>query len=153
MVFCFKSTKVKETRWVLSSLFFKLQVAWIKSDSKAILGIHTHMVSLNPRLTVTHNGHNTWKLHISRVQINDSGSYMCQVNTDPMKSLSGFLDVVVPPDILNHPEHNLEEGASTEGGSISLVCSATGVPKPKVQWRRESGKEIILRAESRDKQG
>ncbi|XP_052837439.1 protein amalgam isoform X2 [Drosophila gunungcola] len=128
------------------------RVAWIKSDSKAILGIHTHMVSLNPRLTVTHNGHNTWKLHISRVQINDSGSYMCQVNTDPMKSLSGFLDVVVPPDILNHPEHNLEEGASTEGGSISLVCSATGVPKPKVQWRRESGKEIILRAESRDKQ-
>lgn len=65
-------------------MFF--QVAWIKSDSKAILGIHTHMVSLNPRLSVTHNGHNTWKLHISHVQLNDSGSYMCQVNTDPMKS-------------------------------------------------------------------
>nr|XP_036677643.1 lachesin [Drosophila suzukii] len=129
-----------------------ITVAWIKSDSKAILGIHTHMVSLNPRLSVTHNGHNTWKLHISRVQINDSGSYMCQVNTDPMKSLSGYLDVVVPPDILTHPEHNSEESVSTEGGSISLVCSATGVPKPKVQWRREAGKEIILRAESRDKQ-
>ncbi|XP_044315298.1 lachesin isoform X2 [Drosophila rhopaloa] len=128
------------------------RVAWIKSDSKAILGIHTHMVSLNPRLSVTHNGHNTWKLHISRVQINDSGSYMCQVNTDPMKSISGHLDVVVPPDILSHPEQNLEEGVSTEGGTISLVCRATGVPKPKVQWRREAGKEIILRAESRDKQ-
>ncbi|XP_034134798.1 lachesin [Drosophila guanche] len=128
------------------------RVAWIKSDSKAILGIHTHMVSLNPRLSVTHNGHNTWKLHISRVQINDSGSYMCQVNTDPMKSLSGYLDVVVPPDILNHPDHNLEEGVSTEGGSIVLVCSATGVPEPKVQWRRETGKDIILRAETRDKQ-
>ncbi|XP_043063813.1 lachesin [Drosophila ficusphila] len=128
------------------------RVAWIKSDSKAILGIHTHMVSLNPRLSVTHNGHNTWKLHISRVQINDSGSYMCQVNTDPMKSISGYLDVVVPPDILNDPEHNLEEGVSTEGGSISLLCSATGVPKPKVQWRRDAGKDIILRSESRDKQ-
>ncbi|EDW27201.1 GL21154 [Drosophila persimilis] len=77
---------------------------------------------------------------------------MCQVNTDPMKSLSGYLDVVVPPDILNHPDHNLEEGVSTEGGSIVLVCSATGVPEPKVQWRRETGKDIILRAESRDKQ-
>ncbi|XP_050746331.1 protein amalgam [Drosophila biarmipes] len=128
------------------------RVAWIKSDSKAILGIHTHMVSLNPRFSVTHNGHNTWKLHISRVQLNDSGSYMCQVNTDPMKSLSGYLDVVVPPDILNQPEHNPQEGVSTEGGSVSLVCSATGVPKPRVQWRREAGKEIILRAESRDKQ-
>lgn len=69
------------------SMLFQFQVAWIKSDSKAILGIHTHMVSLNPRLSVTHNGHNTWKLHISHVQLNDSGSYMCQVNTDPMKSL------------------------------------------------------------------
>ncbi|KPU75357.1 uncharacterized protein Dana_GF27270 [Drosophila ananassae] len=128
------------------------RVAWIKSDSKAILGIHTHMVSLNPRLAVTHNGHNTWKLHISRVQINDSGSYMCQVNTDPMKSQSGYLDVVVPPDILNHPTHNLEEGVSTEGGSIALECSAIGVPEPKVQWRREAGKEIILRADSREKQ-
>lgn len=53
-----------------------LQVAWIKSDSKAILAIHTLMVALNPRLSVTHNGHNTWKLHISHVQLNDSGSYM-----------------------------------------------------------------------------
>ncbi|EDW86108.2 uncharacterized protein Dwil_GK23444 [Drosophila willistoni] len=128
------------------------RVAWIKSDSKAILGIHTHMVSLNPRLSVTHNGHNTWKLHISHVQLNDSGSYMCQVNTDPMKSLSGYLDVVVPPDILNHPEHNLEEGFSLEGGSISLECSATGVPAPTVQWRREGGKEIMMRSETRDKQ-
>lgn len=57
---------------------FEFQVAWIKSDSKAILAIHTLMVALNPRLSVTHNGHNTWKLHISHVQLNDSGSYMCQ---------------------------------------------------------------------------
>lgn len=57
---------------------FSLQVAWIKSDSKAILAIHTVMVALNPRLSVTHNGHNTWKLHISHVELNDSGSYMCQ---------------------------------------------------------------------------
>lgn len=63
-----------------------IQVAWIKSDSKAILAIHTHMVAHNPRLSVTHNGHNTWKLHVTNVQPNDSGTYMCQVNTDPMRS-------------------------------------------------------------------
>lgn len=66
--------------------WFVLQVAWIKSDTKAILAIHTHMVAQNARLSVTHNGHNTWKLHISNVQNNDSGTYMCQINTDPMRS-------------------------------------------------------------------
>ncbi|CAH2085448.1 unnamed protein product [Euphydryas editha] len=62
------------------------KVAWIKSDTKTILAIHTHMVTLNPRLAVTHNGHNTWKLYISNVESKDSGTYMCQINTDPMKS-------------------------------------------------------------------
>ena len=40
------------------------KVAWLRSDSKAILAIHNHMVTNNPRMTVSHNGHNTWKLHI-----------------------------------------------------------------------------------------
>lgn len=62
------------------------QVAWIKSDSKAILAIHTHMVAQNPRLEVTHNGHNTWKLNVHSVQKSDAGTYMCQINTDPMRS-------------------------------------------------------------------
>lgn len=60
-------------------------MAWIKSDSKAILAIHNRLVAHNSRLSVTHNGHNTWKLHILNIQKNDSGSYMCQINTDPMR--------------------------------------------------------------------
>lgn len=35
----------------------------------------------------------------------------------------------------------------------TLECTQTGVPEPMVQWRREGGKDIVLRAESRDKQG
>ena len=58
----------------------------MKSDSRAILAIHTHLIAHNPRLSVTHNGHNTWKLHVSNVQKNDSGAYMCQINTEPMQS-------------------------------------------------------------------
>lgn len=60
------------------------KVAWIKADTRAILAIHTHLVAHNSRLSVTHNGHNTWKLHVANVQKNDSGAYMCQINTDPM---------------------------------------------------------------------
>lgn len=66
------------------AIYINLQVAWIKSDSKAILAIHTNLIAHNHRLTVTHNGHNTWKLNVIDVQNNDTGSYMCQINTTPM---------------------------------------------------------------------
>ena len=70
-------------------------MAWLRSDSKAILAIHTHMVTNNPRMSVSHNGHNSWTLTIDIVQRNDSGLYMCQINTEPMTSqvIDNFLFV------------------------------------------------------------
>lgn len=69
---------------------------------------------------------------------------------------SGNLEVVVPPDILNSNDPNsasLEEGVANEGGNIQLMCQAIGVPLPNVQWRREGGKDIVVRTEGREKQG
>nr|XP_022901273.1 lachesin-like [Onthophagus taurus] len=128
------------------------KVAWIKSDTKAILAIHTHMVAQNSRLSVTHNGHNTWKLHVSNVQKNDSGTYMCQINTDPMRSQMGNLEVFIPPDILNDNESSEGGGVAVEGGTVRLRCHAVGVPDPTVSWRREDSRNIVLRQEGgRDK--
>ncbi|XP_024082123.1 lachesin-like isoform X2 [Cimex lectularius] len=126
------------------------KVAWIKSDSKAILAIHTHLVAHNNRLSVTHNGHNTWKLKVSNVQKNDSGTYMCQINTDPMRSQMGHLEVVIPPDVLN--EDGGDDHVTTEGGSIRLRCRATGIPEPKVTWRREDSRNIIIRHDGSSKE-
>jgi hypothetical protein len=61
-------------------------VAWIKADTKAILAIHEHVITNNARLSVTHNDFNTWTLNLRGVKREDRGQYMCQVNTDPMKS-------------------------------------------------------------------
>ncbi|BES89733.1 Immunoglobulin domain [Nesidiocoris tenuis] len=121
------------------------KVAWIKSDSKAILAIHTHLVAHNNRLSVTHNGHNTWKLKVSNVQKNDSGTYMCQINTDPMRSQMGYLEVTIPPDILN--EDGGDDHVATEGGNVRVKCRATGMPEPRVSWKREDLKNIVLRQE------
>ena len=63
-----------------------MQVAWIKADTKAILAIHEHVITNNQRLSVTHNDYNTWTLSIRNARREDKGQYMCQVNTDPMKS-------------------------------------------------------------------
>ncbi|XP_045496300.1 lachesin-like isoform X2 [Colias croceus] len=121
------------------------KVAWIKSDTKTILAIHTHMVNINPRLSVTHNGHNTWKLYISSVEPKDSGTYMCQINTDPMKSQMGHLSVVIPPDIA---DSDGSEASAPEGGSIELRCTANGVPEPTISWKRQGGRNIVFRDEN-----
>lgn len=62
------------------------QVGWVKADTKAIQAIHDHVITHNPRVSVSHNDHSTWNLHIRNVQEEDRGQYMCQINTDPMKS-------------------------------------------------------------------
>ena len=59
-----------------------------------ILTIHNHVITRIPRFTITHDKHFTWSLKIENVQKEDKGFYMCQVNTDPMVSKVGYLDVV-----------------------------------------------------------
>lgn len=58
----------------------------MKADTKAIQAIHEHVITHNPRVTVSHSDLNTWNLHIKAVTEDDRGGYMCQLNTDPMKS-------------------------------------------------------------------
>ncbi|XP_078043949.1 dpr-interacting protein lambda [Augochlora pura] len=126
------------------------KVAWIKSDSRAILAIHKQRVAHNPRLSVTHNGHNTWKLHVMNVQKNDSGAYMCQVNTDPMRSQKGYMEVLIPPDIVD--DESAKGMITYEGGNIKLKCVATGSPQPTVTWKREDGQKIVLREDGKKRE-
>ncbi|XP_076676942.1 lachesin isoform X2 [Andrena cerasifolii] len=120
------------------------RVAWIKADTKAILAIHEHVITNNARLSVTHSDYNTWTLSIRGARREDRGIYMCQVNTNPMKSQSAFLEVVIPPDIISEETSN--DLMVPEGGSAKLVCKARGYPKPEIVWKREDGAEIISRA-------
>ncbi|XP_063994284.1 lachesin-like isoform X1 [Diachasmimorpha longicaudata] len=121
----------------------KARVAWIKADTKAILAIHEHVITNNGRLSVTHNDFNTWTLHIKNADRSDRGLYMCQVNTDPMKSQSAFLEVVIPPDIIS--EETSGDLMVPEGSSAKLTCKARGYPKPEIIWRREDRGGIIAR--------
>ena len=66
-----------------------------------------------------------------------------QVNTDPMKMQTAFLEVVIPPDIIY--EETSGDMMVPEGGSAKLICKARGFPKPKITWKREDGREIIAR--------
>ncbi|XP_029667859.1 lachesin-like [Formica exsecta] len=118
------------------------KVAWLRVDTQTILTISSHVITKNHRIAVTHIGHRTWSLHIKDTRQTDSGWYMCQVNTDPMSSIVGFLDVVVPPDILDYPTST--DMVVREGSNVTLRCAATGTPEPTVTWRREAGGTISL---------
>ncbi|KAH0953011.1 hypothetical protein HN011_000052 [Eciton burchellii] len=119
------------------------RVGWVKADTKAIQAIHDHVITHNPRVAVTHSDHTMWNLHIKGVQIEDAGLYMCQINTDPMKSQTGLLSIVVPPDFIS--EATSSDVMVGEGGQVKLTCRARGIPPPRITWRREDGKDIIIR--------
>ncbi|KAJ8727612.1 hypothetical protein PYW07_001731 [Mythimna separata] len=118
------------------------KVAWLRVDTQTILTIHTHVISRSRRVGVTHSDHRTWFLHIRELRETDRGWYMCQINTDPMKSQLGYLDIVVPPDILDRGTST--DQTAREGASINLTCAATGSPHPQITWRREHSKPITI---------
>lgn len=66
-------------------------------EQSAILTVHNHVITRNPRISVTHDKHDkhkTWFLHIANVQEEDKGRYMCQINTVTAKTQFGYLHVV-----------------------------------------------------------
>lgn len=93
---------------------------------------------------------------------------MCQVNTDPMRSRKGYLQVVgklqkaflclkcfwmtlfclfsVPPVILESVTSN--DLVVREGTNVTLTCKAKGFPEPYVMWRREDGNEMSIGGEN-----
>ena len=89
-----------------------------------------------------------------------------QVNTDPMTWQAAWLSVLEPPDIDNaHSSGDLV--AREHEDTARLVCTAngnltggkqwstaylvcyTGVPRPRIVWRREGGRKIRIRAAAR----
>ncbi|XP_061942711.1 neurotrimin-like isoform X1 [Apis cerana] len=118
------------------------KVAWLRVDTQTILTIASHVITKNHRIAVSHSDHRTWFLHIREVKESDRGWYMCQINTDPMKSQTGYLEVVVPPNILDYPTST--DMVVPENSKVTLHCEATGSPAPNIIWRREDGKSILL---------
>jgi len=89
---------------------------------------------------------------------------MCQVNSNPMVTQIGIVDVVgkfkreirifirfspvsslfvVPPSILDTGT-SASHITVREGVRVTLTCKGDGVPAPKVLWRREDGRAINI---------
>ena len=51
------------------------------------------VITRNPRYSVVRREGGLWQLTIKDVKPSDQGWYMCQINTEPMMSEKGFLEV------------------------------------------------------------
>ncbi|GLV43068.1 Dpr-interacting protein zeta [Carabus blaptoides fortunei] len=118
------------------------KVAWMHFEQSAILTVHNHVITRNPRISVTHDKHRTWFLHISNVQEEDKGRYMCQINTVTAKTQFGYLHVVVPPNI--DDSLSSSDVIVREGANETLTCKATGSPTPNVKWKRDDNTKITI---------
>ncbi|XP_039277012.1 lachesin isoform X1 [Nilaparvata lugens] len=118
------------------------KVAWMHFEQSAILTVHSHVITRNPRISVTHDKHRTWFLHISNVQEEDRGRYMCQINTVTAKTQFGYLHVVVPPNI--DDSLSSSDVIVREAANVTLTCHASGSPTPSIKWKRDDGTKIAL---------
>lgn len=62
-----------------------------------------------------------------------------------------FISVSVPPDI--DDETTSSDVSVHEGGNTSLVCQARGRPPPRIVWRREDNKGIVVRNPAKEQKG
>ncbi|XP_066048296.1 hemicentin-1 [Chamaea fasciata] len=81
------------------------------------------------------------KLQIARSQLLDSGTYTCIASNPEGKAQKTYvLSIQVPPSIAGS-EMPSEVGVLL-GESVQLLCNATGVPTPDVQWLKD-GKTVV----------
>uniref|UniRef100_A0A1I8BT17 Ig-like domain-containing protein n=1 Tax=Meloidogyne hapla TaxID=6305 RepID=A0A1I8BT17_MELHA len=97
---------------------------------------------------------NQWLLRIKDIQEDDSGGYICQLNSNPILTKTGYLNlksnsiylilkiflIKVPPIILKSSTPAAVE--VREGLNVTLSCNARGNPVPTIVWRR-ADKQII----------
>ncbi|GFQ81878.1 ig-like domain-containing protein [Trichonephila clavata] len=69
------------------------KISWGVVNQKDQLSIGTNVFKGKDRIHVTHSN-NSWYLHIKNVTQNDTGYYICQISTNPIKTQAGHLDVV-----------------------------------------------------------
>ncbi|XP_069998640.1 protein amalgam isoform X1 [Penaeus vannamei] len=118
------------------------KIAWVKADSQTLLSIANTMITRNYRARVSNSDNSTWFLHINNVRLADRGYYMCQINTVPMVFKQGYLEVVVPPNILD--EETSADVEVNEDSSVQLRCAADGYPAPEIIFKREDSKHIPI---------
>ncbi|XP_017843006.1 zwei Ig domain protein zig-8 isoform X2 [Drosophila busckii] len=102
-------------------------VAWIRHRDLHILTVGTYTYTTDQRFqTSYHRDIEEWTLQIKWAQQRDAGVYECQISTQPVRSYSVNLNIVVPTaTILGGPDLYVDKGST-----INLTCIIKFSPEP-----------------------
>jgi hypothetical protein len=112
-------------------------VSWIRQRDLHILTVGETSYTNDLKFFPTHPpGSDEWNLRVRSPGLRDSGSYECQVNTEPKKSRLFHLDVVISKAKI-HGDRDL---FVQEGSDLNLTCTALSTPEPPdtVVWRHNN---------------
>ncbi|CAG7820959.1 unnamed protein product [Allacma fusca] len=115
-------------------------VSWIRKRDLHILTVGILTYTSDQRFQSLHSdGTDEWTLKVSSPQIRDSGTYECQVSTEPKISMAYQLNVVVSQaEILGNPELHLKSGSD-----INLTCIVRQTPEPPTFIYWYHGRRVI----------
>ncbi|XP_055529109.1 hemicentin-1 isoform X3 [Wyeomyia smithii] len=81
-----------------------------------------------PRVQLWKNG----SLEVSRVQMDDTGDYTCEITTEGGKALQQHaIEVQYPPAVSIYPSNQIQVKV---GHILEIICDTTGVPQPYITW-------------------
>ncbi|KAL4228262.1 hypothetical protein ACF0H5_013695 [Mactra antiquata] len=107
------------------------KVVWTDQWS-TLLTLDDRRIIDDPRISIERPYTRDWNLHIRKTAYSDRGKYTCQINTNPIKTKTVVLFVLVPSKIVN--ERSSQDQTVREGETVTLVCNVTGEPTPEVTW-------------------
>ncbi|XP_057193277.1 neuronal growth regulator 1 isoform X3 [Triplophysa rosa] len=132
--------------------------AWLNRSSIIYAG--NDKWSGDPRVSIVSNvgDKHEYSLQIQKVDVTDEGLYTCSIQSErnPRPKLIQLI-VKVPPKIYDISS----DVTVNEGSNVSLICSASGKPEPKISWRHitpsarkyESGEYLNITNITRDQAG
>ncbi|XP_059149018.1 limbic system-associated membrane protein-like [Physella acuta] len=109
------------------------KVVWMLD--KKVYTLEEKRIITDDRVSLERPYTKEWNLHIRKVEPNDSGTYHCQINTNPIQVRPVQLIVHEPPKIIDHLSTPTKVFVR-EGDTVELVCNVTGIPAPTVTWHR-----------------
>ncbi|XP_068617476.1 basement membrane-specific heparan sulfate proteoglycan core protein isoform X3 [Battus philenor] len=109
----------------------------------SVLPVNWTKVDGNLPLGRTYINYTSGELHITNLQISDSGQYICQTS-DGISTGQAIATLKVPGNPMTLPIVSVRPTVNDyyEGDRIELECQVSGNPAPRISWQRASNRPL-----------